>query len=215
MQSKKTSSPKKNRCLRTDTLMRVVKGKLQIGLGPCRCCSGSGTVAKKTKSKCSRCFGRGEILCNGPRSLTAFMRQCRKCRGDGEVETIHHEKQVKCRHCRGANSQRCDLGSGHSPVQERILSRLRHRVYRVRRQLQPHEERALKGISTLFDAGSSNAYSNRKLLAKNRVWHASVGQISQEDGTLCRHIGIFVLPDKVIVGPVFDPAKLPNFKKQR
>ncbi|MBY0359629.1 MAG: hypothetical protein K2W82_16610 [Candidatus Obscuribacterales bacterium] len=200
---------------KTDTLMRVVNGKLQIGLGPCRCCLGSGTVAKKTKSRCDRCLGRGEILCNGPRSMSAFMRQCRKCGGSGDVETTHHDKQVKCRRCLGVNSQRRDLGSRQSTVPECIVSRLRHRVYRVQRELKPWEEEALKGFSTTFDAGHSRSYSSTKLLRRHRVSYASAGHISQEDGTLCRHIGIFVLLNKVIVGPVFDPAKLPDFKKAR
>jgi hypothetical protein len=189
------------------TKMRVRNSRLIIGMGACQRCHGPGTIYQDAEEPCGPCAGKGFI------SYARFDRICHKCKGR-RTQTVLSREPVQCPRCRGVNSQRFEKGTRNDGVHPSIVARIPAKVYRLAFSLNDAEKKSLKVMSTLYDFGSSRKLHDSVLLRDERPLGASAHCISNPDGRLISHFGIFVTPDVRIIAPVYDDADVAWIKER-
>jgi hypothetical protein len=171
--------------------IRIENGKLVYGLEECFC-RPDGTMSGS--KPCRKC--KGTRRTKGGKGKG----QCTACLSGTEVD---HEQRVPCLY--GCNGTHFKQSTSCSYLPDSIFPSLNFVVYRSERPQTLREKLLGMGVYSCTDYGDHKRMTDDELIAKVKT-HTSVQatKISDKDGNVAHHIGIFCNNHGYTVGPVFE-----------
>lgn len=175
--------------------IRIENGKVVFGMEPCQCCNGLGVVP--SSRECPTCLGTGLGRRGGKGG-------CKTCFGSRTVSDAENPKT--CSGCKGSGKTRAQECS-YLPLE--IWRSMDFFVYRTRRNISLFQfQMNIKNPPCCYTSHhpSHQSKSDTELIAEvssRKDGTMQVRWICKPDGTLARHIGIFLCPEGYAVVPVF------------